>query len=964
MDMKINGVANLQTDYGQYNIDNNLAKATVSGTDAKRKEVLLRNADTFKKVAEGYYDKKEVYQGTSSSYANEAEEVIDATYKETTALECIDKLKANITPEDYEAMEEWGLIPDEDNPESFVGVYERIQIELAAYCEDYNAPSLNVNADKMASVLGSEAFANAVSKAQNIASETSTLDDNTKKYILENNLDPTLENVYKAMHSGGASYTGQGQLIASDWQQLQGQVESFFTTNGIEVNQQNLDDAKWLVSENIPLTVDNMTKLQGLNKVDFTDAGYMEDLKQDIAYTIYFGGEAMATGVTGEAYDMDTVQEAFDTVQNAMDQDVDYILKNNRKLNIENLKHRIAERQEEDARKQRLGQAIDSYTQNSTLLSDARAVLTQGSLLSMQKVGISITYTEITIMVDVAHGQNMSLSAQIFALDMDATQASEADTDMLARTMEIMSGFPSLPIGVAGSIYSQSIEFTVESVYAEGQQMASRYRFAMETYEAVGTEVRGDLGDNIAKAFRNVDDLLEEIGIEVNDKNRRSARVLGYNSMEITVESVEAVGQITSELDDLVTNLTPRAAMYLIRNGINPLNTDISILNEQLVNINEEINAKSSDEKYSEYLWKLEKKGDISKEERDAYIQLYRVMNQVNSFDGRALGAVSKAGQEMTLANLYTAVKTKQSGGIDKKLDADFGLLENTYTEDALTAYMEGANRLMEDEALHREYQYERMQEKLNSISMLDTMSEQEFMRFVSGIEGTSINNIYTAMMVGDKSFYKKLRSLEDEQALEAADKIASNWEMSDEELTGTTSEVTTAGATDQLESDMKKPYSELETSLSRENEEVSFDKAILRTDMSMAVSFMARQAEKHSYYIPMEISGETTMVHMTLKEGNDSTRGRITIFAEVNESRLSVLMYRREERYETLMATDSEGLRDSLKLLTEGSIVVTDKVYDGMWNETATDTEGANVGYGELVRHAKSFIHKVLKKI
>ena len=586
----------------------------------------------------------------------------------------------------------------------------------------------------------------------------------------------------------------------------------------------------------------------------------------------------------------------------------------------------------------------------------------------MQKVGINITYTEITVMVDIAHGQNMSLSAQILMLD--GTEANETEQTLLTRAMEIMAGFPSLPIGVAGSIYSESIEFTVESVYAEGQLMASRYKAAMETYEAVGTEVRGDLGDNIRKAFGNIDDLLSENGIEINDANRRSARVLGYNSMEITVESVEAIGEITSQLDDFTANLTPRAAMYLIRNGITPLNTDIRQLNERLRHINEEIGGKSRDEKYSEFLWKLEKRGGISEDERAAYIQLYRVLNQVNAYDGRVLGAVSKAGQEMTLANLYTAVKTKQTGGIDKKLDAEFGLLESTYTEDALTAYMEGARSIMEDDALHREYQYERMQEKLDMIWQPDTMSEQEFMRYISGIEGTSINNIYTAMMVGDKHFHKKLMSMEDDNVTGAVDRISNAWESEADgsgQAVDTVSTEATAGVNgvaEMSEDSLIENYRALESTLSGENTEVTFEKSVLRTDMSMAVSFMARQAEKRSYYIPMEISGETTMVHMTLKEGSLETRGRITLYAEVRESKLSVIMYRRQERYETLAATDSEELRDRLGELVDGNVVVTDRVYDGMWNETTTNTDGANVSYGELVRQAKSFIHNVLKKI
>ncbi len=946
MDIKINGATNLQTEYGQYNIDN-LGKATVSNSDTKRREVLLRNADTFKKVAEGYYDKKEVYQGTSSFDVNEAEQAIEKAGKETSALECIGMLKSNITPEDYNALEEWGLIPDEDNIESFVGVYERIQIELAAYCEDYEAGP-NIDKEKLEAVLGSESFANAVAKTSELASETNTLSDNAKKYILLNELDPTVENVYKALHSGMGVKTGTAKLTDADWQQLQGQVETFFNANGIESSNDNLDSAKWLIDENIPLTLENFLKLQGLDKVDFGNADYMENLNQDIAYTIYFGENPMKATVTGESYDMEQIAEAVNTVQNAMDQDVDYILKNNKKLNIENLKQRVLARQKEDEQRARQGRELERYTQSSSLLADARAVLTQGSLFAMQKVGISITYTEITVMVDVARGQTMSLSAQILSLDMEASNIEDADKSLLATTMEMMSSFSSMPIDVAGRVYSESISFTVEAVYTEGQIMASRYRAAMMTYEAVGTEVRGDLGDNIAKAFRNVDDILEELNIEVNDKNRRSARVLGYNTMEITKEAVEAIGDITSQLDELTENLTPRAAAYLIKNGINPLNTDIRELNEQLEVINNELEAKSHSEKYSEYLWKLEKKGDITKEERDAYIQLYRVINQINKYDGRALGAVSKAGQQMTLANLYTAVKTRQSGGIDKKLDAEFGLLENEYTEDALTAYMEGVQSLMEDETLHREYQNERIQEKLNLLSTLETMSEQEFMRYVSGKEGTSINNLYTYILAGHKEFYKKLKDLDDDSVVNAADKITDIWQSED----------------DNSETDVINTYNSFKDTISKENEEYTFDKSVLRTDMNMAVSFMARQAEKKSYYIPMEISGETTMVHMTLKEGDSLYKGRITIFAQIGEGSLSALIYRKEESYETLMATNDETIRDSIKAITNSSIVVTDKVYDGMWNDTITDTDGANVGYGELVRQAKSFIHNVLKKI
>ncbi len=40
------------------------------------------------------------------------------------------------------------------------------------------------------------------------------------------------------------------------------------------------------------------------------------------------------------------------------------------------------------------------------------------------------------------------------------------------------------------------------------------------------TAPRKDMGDSIQKAFRNVDDILEDLGLETNDSNRRAVRIL------------------------------------------------------------------------------------------------------------------------------------------------------------------------------------------------------------------------------------------------------------------------------------------------------------------------------------------------------------------------------------------------------------------------------------------------------
>ena len=952
MDMKINGNLQIQNEYKLNSKEINNSK------ELEQKSVVFsRNIDAFKKVASSMENNIYGANGTcKDEKVNQLQENTEKELKSANMMECIDTLKSMVTPEDYSQLEEWGLVPDEDNPEAFVTVYERIQIELMAYCEDYNMPGISGNQEKLKEVLGSDAAANAVSRVNELKS-VGQLSDDTKKYILENNLAPTIDNVYKAVHSGtvNAATTSTLNLDNAQWQQLEPQVQSFFEKNGFENNGGNIENAKWIISNNLPLNVDNMNLVGDLNSVDFGDEEFVAGLEENIAKSVALGEDAVNVLVTGKDFDGSAIEEAVNTVKSAMDSDVDYILKNNQKLNIKNLKARVEARKKAEIDKNIQNKKESVYEEQSTnrILVEARAVLTSGSLFTMQKMGVSITYTEITVLVDLSVKNTSNIAENIFMLD--GGKPSETEKNLLMETMNIMSGFNKLPVNVAASVYTSSIEFTVSQVYNEGSNLVSRYKIAGEIYEAIGTSVRPDLGDNIKKAFRNVDDLLELQGIEVNDENRRAARVLGYNSIEITVEAVETMGNIVSELDNLTKNLTPKAAVHLIRNGINPLNTNIEELNKQLVEINKEIHAEDMEEKYSEYLWKLERNKSISKEERDAYIQLYRIIEHINREDGRAAGSVAKAGATLTLANLYSAVKTMRAKSIDKTVDDDFGLLESGYSEDDLTKYMENVSNMMDDEGLHNEYKYERFIKKLDKVVDNETVSEQELMRITSSLEKTSINNIYSAMLAYDKSFYKAVKNQPEDKVSAELSKLESIWSLEDEDIT---EEHIVAG------------YENLSKAVNVSDRVDTFERSILRRDMMKTFSYMAKQAENKSYYVPMEIAGEETVVHMTFKEGGQKEKGKITIFAETNQGKVSVLIKRKAESYEVCAAVESKTLKMKLEALMDGKVVVSEQVLDGMWsdmyeeNVLETNAEEGKITYSELVRQAKSFIHKVLKNI
>ena len=121
-----------------------------------------------------------------------------------------------------------------------------------------------------------------------------------------------------------------------------------------------------------------------------------------------------------------------------------------------------------------------------------------------------------------------------------------------------------------------------------------------ETFETVMTAPRKDMGDNITKAFRNVDDILMDMGLESNELNQRAVRILGYNNMDINIENIEQVKLYDYQVNNAIEKLNPATTVELIRQNKNPLDMTIEELNNEIESINSK-NSNNVEESYSKY---------------------------------------------------------------------------------------------------------------------------------------------------------------------------------------------------------------------------------------------------------------------------------------------------------------------------------------------------------------------------
>ena len=257
-------------------------------------------------------------------------------------------------------------------------------------------------------------------------------------------------------------------------------------------------------------------------------------------------------------------------------------------------------------------------------LEETRLAMTAQANYALLKKGIQIDTQPLAELVEALKETENQYYEQL--LKGQGVEASETNVNLFRETTERVNDLKTVPAYVLGA---QGVkDASVAEVHDTGRAMRDTFERANQSYETLMTAPRADLGDSIQKAFRNVDDILNDIGLEATEANQRAVRILGYNQIEITQESVAEMKAADEQVQRVFRNLTPATVTEMIRRGIDPLDMDFSTLNATAEQIKKETGA--NDERgFGEFLWKLERTEGISQEERASYIGTYRLIHQV-----------------------------------------------------------------------------------------------------------------------------------------------------------------------------------------------------------------------------------------------------------------------------------------------------------------------------------------------
>lgn len=521
-----------------------------------------------------------------------------------------------------------------------------------------------------------------ISAALQMAGVIAGLSDNAKAYLVENQLAPTIENLYHGQYSGSG---GRSARVVDEetWQELLPQVKDLLSEIGV-APEEGLEQAKWLFANDLPISVQSLELLQTLDRIQ-------ENTTADQALEQIL--QAVSAGSAPEKATLDTSQ--FVIARN--------LLHDFSRITEEDVVNAVQAAQGDDitlALLKEAGRGQDTVQQKADVsqtektvlaaqrqLEEVRLKMTLQAAVRMIDRGIDIEVTPLQKLVEQL--QQMENDFYKETISGRAGNITDAQTGLMQEALQKTEDIKNAPAALLGVSVRQHSLLTVNELHVAAVSETARMRQYQSDYEAVGTQVRADLGDSIRKAFGNIPDILESLGLEDTGANERAVRILGYNQMEITEENIFLVKEQDARVNSIINHMKPSVVLEMIRQGENPLEMPLPELDAHLRNLaaGKDID---SEEKYSRFLWQLEKDGSISPQEREGYIGIYRLMNQIEKSDGAAVGAVLDTRKDMTLGNLLTAVRTIRGKGIDARVDDAFGALnELNYMSKSISRQIE-----------------------------------------------------------------------------------------------------------------------------------------------------------------------------------------------------------------------------------------------------------------------------------
>lgn len=850
-------------------------------------------------------------------------------------------MATSMSADDVAKMADEGFSPSEMTDSETVTVLDKIKATLVKSGINIDGFTDDLSKEQIEQIAGSSAYASAIEAALKEAALPATKDnvteitealnvsdtleqpsDDAKKYMINNCPEPTVNNFYIANHSSSADtsanrasyymdetgYVGKNPTDA-DIESLSPQIEKIISDAGLSVNEQTINEAKWLINKDIPLTKENLINLENLESVSFP---------LDTENVALSAASALAEGKNAK----------------------DGLLSDPESIHIKAAKF-VESLNFDDVAKRRI-------------LEETRLILTLEASVSLLKKGINLDTKDLEKLVDDLK-QAEKESYAPFLMDNDEVDIKKYDDeltlklDKFKQTVIAIEHIKTAPLSVVGDVAFSEKTPTLNEVAELSDKAKSEFSKAERSYETMMTMPRYDMGDSIKKAFRNVDDILEDLEIEATRLNEKAVRILGYSGMEITEANIEKAVKAEVAVENVITHMTPARTLKMIRDGFNPLDTDIYELSNKLLSEDED----TGNTKYTEFLYKLEKSSEITESEKTAFIGLYRLFRKIEKSDGKLVGDVIKADAKLTLSNIISASRSDRQVGTDIKIDDSFGALEKLITHgESITDQILQGFRTKE---LNVQYAKEEADEIRNIIT-----KEEAIVRALENADSpkSPINMAAANMLLNSRgTIFKGLLKGLDEEEKDVFDKEISELADSFDD-----------------EDSVKNAIN----SFTEKTQEIIKNKAQIADKyidvkslklLNKQLSIINKMADSRTYEVPVIINGSYTSINLKIVNDTENA-GKVKAYFETEETgKVSAEFELRDGKVSGIITTENsffEGVikerEDSFKEEFKGAGVEISSMY--YVNKRGISVKGNYTDENDVSTPATKQLYSVAKAI
>ncbi|MBR5337810.1 MAG: hypothetical protein IK152_07485 [Lachnospiraceae bacterium] len=535
----------------------------------------------------------------------------------------LDYIARTVTPCDAGKAADNGFLPDNASPEGYVTVIDKIKIYMAMGSDDFQNYGETLDPGDVAKVTGSNPMAgriaakmaevdvpvteenvNEAMKAVAEGQKILPLSDGDKKYLISNDVLPTIENLYKAEHA--SLETDSTPISDQLWNEVRAQADGFIEEAGLPVNEETEAAARWLMANSIPIEADTLYAKEFYDNLKLPAT--VEELTDAATVSMNRGKKAMEGYILGDDLDC-------------------------------------------------------KYITSKRQLAEARVIMTYKAQKTMMDNGQTPDIEKLSRMVEDLEQTEREFYSRL--MSAEGIEVTEDKLDRITETLDLTEKAKNVPEYVLGW---KPLDMTLNQVVERGTELKGSLDHLAQKYETLMTRPRADMGDSINKAFRNIPDILQDLGLDVTAENAKAVRVLAYNRVSINVDNIVNMRNVDMAVSETLDALKPATVLHMIKESINPLNMTMEELRTTALSINEANDFEGS-EKYSEFLWKLQNTGGISPEERDSYIGIYRMLRSIEKTDGAVVGALMEQGADLTIRNLMTAVRSRKKTGMNITID-------------------------------------------------------------------------------------------------------------------------------------------------------------------------------------------------------------------------------------------------------------------------------------------------------